>query len=76
MKKRNLGILIAVAAAAIACEKAEETADVGAGPAQTYDEAAGELANDVAAGADEATDAGKKQAADAATAAEEGIKTE
>jgi hypothetical protein len=71
MRMRNLGILIAVAAAAVACGEAQETADAGT---QTYGEAAGELAADVSAGAEDATDAAQKKAADAA--AEEGIQTE
>ena len=85
MKTRNLGILIAVAAAAVACGKANETAATD--QTQTFSEAAGELANDVAAdvsaaadatgdAAAEATDAAKKEAADAAAAVEEGIRTE
>jgi hypothetical protein len=77
MRMRNLGILIAVAAAAVACGEATESADAGT---QTFSEAAGELAADVSAGGDaatqEATDAEKKEAADAAAAVEEGIQTE
>ena len=84
MKMTNLGILIAVAALAVACEKASETTDAAAGDPQTFNEAAGELENDVAgdvsAGADaaaeagqDATDAAKKEAA---AAIEEGIRTE
>ena len=46
---RNLGILIAVAAAAVACSEATESADAGT---QTFSEAAGELAADVSAGGD------------------------
>ena len=86
MRMKNLGILVAVAAAAVACGEAKETADATAGGSQTYNEAAGELADDAAAdvgaGADaaaqdaqDATDAAKKEADDAA-AAQEGIKTE
>ena len=77
MKMTNLGILIAVAALAVACGQANETADAAAGDAQTFSEAAGELESDVAAGADlaaqagqDATDAANK---DAAAAIEEGI---
>jgi len=74
MKMTNLGILIAVAALAVACGQANETADAAAGDAQTFSEAAGELESDVAAGAgQDATDAAKK---DAAAAIEEGIQTE
>jgi hypothetical protein len=77
MKMTNLGILIAVAALAVACGQANETADAAAGDAQTFSEAAGELESDVAAGAAEAgqdaTDEAKK---DAAAAIEEGIQTE
>ena len=81
---RNLGILIAVAAAAVACGEAKESADAGT---LTFSEAAGELADDVAAdvsagaddaaqATDDATDAAKKEAADATAAAREGIQTE
>ena len=70
---RSLGILIAVAAAAVACGETQETADAGT---QTYGEAAGELAADVSAGAEDASDDAQKEAADAAAAIEEGIQTE
>jgi len=73
MTMRNLRILIAVAAAAVACGEAKESADAGT---QTYGEAAGELAADVSAGAEDASDAAHKDAADAAAAIEEGIQTE
>ena len=87
---RKLGVLIAVAAAAVACGEARETADAAGDQMQTFSEAAGELADDVSgdsadvsAAADEmaeaeqdATDAAKKEAADADDAAEEGIRTE
>ena len=78
MRMRNLAILIAVAATAVACGEAKESADT-----QSFSDAAGELAADVSAGADatvqateDATDAAKKEAADAAAAVEEGIQTE
>jgi hypothetical protein len=84
IKMTKLGILIGVAALAVACGKANETADAAAGDSQTFSEAAGELesdvAGDVSAGADaaaqagqDATDAAKKEAA---ADLEEGIKTE
>jgi hypothetical protein len=76
MRMRNLGILVAVAAAAVACGEAKETAATAG--TQTYSEAAGELADDAlptsrgadaaAQATDEATDAAKKEAADAAAA--------
>ena len=56
---KYLGILVAVAAAAVACGEAKESADAGT---QTFSEAAGELADDVSAGADATA-----QAADEAT---------
>jgi hypothetical protein len=80
MQMTNLGILIAVAALALACGQANETADAAAGDAQTFSEAAGELESDVAAGADAAAEAGQdatdEAKKDAAAAIEEGIQTE
>jgi hypothetical protein len=46
---RSLGILFAAAALALACERAQQVADTTAGEPQTFSEAAGELASDVAA---------------------------
>ncbi|HKA15682.1 MAG TPA: hypothetical protein VKH41_11740 [Myxococcota bacterium] len=84
---RKLGVLIAVAAAAVACGETRETAGAATEKSQTFSDAAGELADDVAedvgaAGdeaadaADDATDAARKDASGAAAAPEEGIKTE
>ena len=68
MKTMKLGMLIAVGALALACGPANETADAGAGDAQTFSEAAGELESDVAAdvsaGAEDATDATTENAAE------------
>jgi hypothetical protein len=65
---KNLGILIAVAAAAVACGEARETSNATTDQPQTFNEAASDLADDVqgdvSAGADQATDEAKKQAED------------
>jgi hypothetical protein len=84
MKMTNLGILIAVAAMAVACGQASETTNAAAGNPQTFSEAAGELESDVAAdvsaGAEAAAEAGQDATdadeKEAAAAIEEGIQTE
>jgi hypothetical protein len=58
---RSLGILLAASALALACGRAEQT-DAAAEGAQTYDEAADELAADVAAGVSSAEDEARKAA--------------
>ena len=77
MNMMKLGVLIGVAALAVACGQASETADAAAGDPQTFSEAAGELESDVAAGADAAAQAGQdavdEAEKDTAAAIEEGI---
>jgi hypothetical protein len=89
MKTTKLGMLIAIAALALACGQRSETA---ATDEQSFSEAAGELANDVAAdvsagadeaaaqavdeAADEAADAARKDAAALELDLQEGIQTE
>jgi hypothetical protein len=46
---RSLGILFAAAALALACERAQQVSDTAVDQTQTFSEAAGELASDVAA---------------------------
>jgi len=84
MKTMKLGMLIGVAALALACGQAKDTADATTGEPQSFSEAAGELESDVAAdvsaGADTAAQAAQdaidEAENDAAAAIDEGIKTE
>jgi hypothetical protein len=78
MKVTKLGILIAAGAVAAACGQASDTIDAAAGDEQTFSEAAGELADDVAADVSAAAgrDATEEAKRDAAAALEEGIRTE
>jgi len=73
-------MLIGTTALALACGQAKETADAAAGAPKTFNEAAGELESDVAAGVDAAAQAGQdatdEAKKDAAEAIEEGIKTQ
>ena len=65
---KRLGILVAAAAFALACERADRAVGTAGEQAQTFSEAAGELASDVAADVSAAAnDAGEetRQAADA-----------
>jgi hypothetical protein len=66
MKTMKLGMLMVAVALGFACGQANETADVGAGDAQTFSEAAGELESDIAADVSAGADAAAEAEKDAA----------